>query len=167
MTATLLFSYFIKRDIQCHNELWLFLGVNIVLSPDLLVIILLIIEMKWSWKVFNFWPSCPRSVWLLFITFPFSHLFSAAKSRSVVVVVVLPGRRRPPAGRKRPRQMKWAAKAAALVFVNLLLICLDCNVRRGERQELSVKLLVINSTDTEVSEATCLHYSLSHCHRRT
>lgn len=55
-------------------------------------------------------------------------------------------------------------RTAALLRVNLLLICLGCNMRRSELQEFSVKLLVINLTDTEVSEATCLHYSLSHCH---
>lgn len=53
---------------------------------------------------------------------------------------------------------------AAPLPANLLLICLDCNRRRSELQEFSVKLLVINLTDTEVNEATCLHYSLSHCH---
>lgn len=55
-------------------------------------------------------------------------------------------------------------QTAALLGVNLLLICLDCNMRQSELQEFSVKLLVINLTDTEVNEATCLHYSLSHCH---
>lgn len=34
-------------------------------------------------------------------------------------------------------------------------------MRRGELQEFSAKPLVINLTDAEVSEATCLHYSLS------
>lgn len=55
-------------------------------------------------------------------------------------------------------------QTAALLRVNLLLICLGCNMRQSELQEFSVKLLVINLTDTEVNEATCLHYSLSHCH---
>lgn len=55
-------------------------------------------------------------------------------------------------------------QAAALLAANLLLICLDCNMRQSELQEFSVKLLVINLTDTEVNKATCLHYSLSHCH---
>lgn len=53
---------------------------------------------------------------------------------------------------------------AVLLGVNLLLICLDCNMRQSELQEFRVKLLVINLTDSEVNEATCLHYSLSHCH---
>lgn len=55
-------------------------------------------------------------------------------------------------------------QTAARPRLNLLLICLGCNMRRSELQEFSVKLLVINLTDTEVSEAMCLHYSLSHCH---
>lgn len=45
---------------------------------------------------------------------------------------------------------------------NLLFICLDCNERQSELQEFSEKLLVINLTDTEVKQAACLHYSLSH-----
>ncbi len=55
-------------------------------------------------------------------------------------------------------------QTAAGLHVNLLLICLGFNMRQRELQEFSVKLLVINLTDTEVIEATCLHYSLSHCH---